>query len=57
MMENSFHMQSTVITVGIVFRGGYSIDGIMHKHRTDGLDATEKFTSMINASLTTGSCV
>lgn len=45
------HTQGTVITVGIVFRGGYSIDGIMHTNiAIDGLDATEKFTSMINTS-------
>ncbi len=45
------HTHGTAITVGIVFRGGYSIDGVMHTNITiDGLDATEKFSSMINTS-------
>ncbi len=45
------HTQGTAIVVGIVFRGGYSIDGVMHTNiLIDGLDATEKFTSMINTS-------
>jgi uncharacterized protein len=40
-----------VIVVGVVFRGGYSIDGVMHTTiAIDGLDATEKFVSMINGS-------
>ena len=43
--------QGSVIVVGVVFRGGYSIDGVMHTTiAIDGLDATEKLTSMINAS-------
>jgi len=41
----------TVIIVGVVFRGGSSIDGVMHTTiAIDGLDATEKLTAMINAS-------
>jgi endonuclease V-like protein UPF0215 family len=45
------HTQGTVIAVGVVFRGGYSIDGVMHTNvELDGLDATEKFVAMINAS-------
>jgi len=45
------HAQGTVIVVGVVFRGGYSIDGVMHTNiLIDGLDATEKFASMINTS-------
>jgi endonuclease V-like protein UPF0215 family len=45
------HTQGSVIVVGVVFRGGYSIDGVMHTTiAIDGLDATEKLTSMINAS-------
>ncbi len=45
------HTQGTVIAVGVVFRGGYSIDGVMHTNvMIDGLDATEKFSSMINTS-------
>jgi endonuclease V-like protein UPF0215 family len=43
--------EGNVIIVGVVFRGGYSIDGVMHTRiAIDGLDATEKLTSMINAS-------
>ena len=43
--------KGSVIVVGVVFRGGYSIDGVMHATiAIDGLDATEQFASMINAS-------
>ncbi len=45
------HTQGTVIVVGVVFRGGYSIDGVIHTNvMIDGLDATEKFATMINTS-------
>jgi uncharacterized protein len=45
------HTKGEVIVVGVVFRGGVSIDGIMHTHvAIDGLDATEKLTAMINES-------
>ncbi len=45
------HTKGTALIVGVVFRGGYSIEGIMHtKIAIDGLDATEKFASMINTS-------
>jgi endonuclease V-like protein UPF0215 family len=45
------HRKGTVIVVGVVFRGGYSIDGVMHTKVTiDGLDATERLALMINAS-------
>jgi uncharacterized protein len=45
------HTQGFVIIVGVVFRGGYSIEGVMHtKVAIDGLDATEKLASMINGS-------
>ena len=45
------HTQGIVIIVGVVFRGGYSIEGVMHtKVAIDGLDATEKLASMINGS-------
>ncbi len=34
--------------VGVVFRGGYWLDGVMHtKVEVDGFDATEKITAMI----------
>ncbi len=40
-----------VLVVGVVFRGGCSIDGVMHtKIAIDGLDATEKLAAMINGS-------
>ena len=45
------HTQGAVIVVGVVFRGGCSIDGVMHTHvAIDGFDATEKLASMINIS-------
>jgi endonuclease V-like protein UPF0215 family len=40
-----------VLVVGVVFRGGVSIDGVMHTTvAIDGFDATEKLTGMINGS-------
>jgi endonuclease V-like protein UPF0215 family len=43
--------QGSVVVVGVVFRGGTSIDGVMHANiAIDGLDATEKLASMINTS-------
>lgn len=43
--------KGTVLIVGVVFRGGYSIEGVMSTHIViDGLDATEKLASMINRS-------
>jgi endonuclease V-like protein UPF0215 family len=45
------HTQGNVIVVGVVFRGGYWIDGVMHTEvAIDGLDATDKLSAMINAS-------
>ena len=45
------HTEGSVIVVGVVFRGGCSIDGVMHTTiAIDGLDATEQFASMIKAS-------
>ena len=45
------HTDGSVIVVGVVFRGGCSIDGVMHTNiAIDGLDATKQFASMINAS-------
>jgi uncharacterized protein len=45
------HTQGNVIVVGVVLRGGSSIDGVMHTTvAIDGLDATEKLASMINTS-------
>ncbi|MEM1539932.1 MAG: DUF99 family protein [Candidatus Bathyarchaeia archaeon] len=40
-----------VPVVGVVFRGGYWLDGVMHtKVRVDGFEATRKITSMIKSS-------
>jgi endonuclease V-like protein UPF0215 family len=40
-----------VIVVGVVFRGGGWLDGVMHTSVTiDGFDATEKIASMIKSS-------
>lgn len=45
------HTKGEVLVVGVVFRGGVSIDGVMHTTvAIDGLDATEKLAAMINAS-------
>jgi len=41
-------MKSLVPIVGVVFRGGYWLDGVMHtKVKVDGFDATDKIASMI----------
>lgn len=43
------HAQVPVI--GVVFRGGYWLDGVMHtKVKVDGFDATDKISSMITNS-------
>jgi endonuclease V-like protein UPF0215 family len=45
------HTEGEVIVVGVVFRGGCSLDGVMHTHvAIDGFDATEQLASMINSS-------
>jgi len=45
------HSNELVNVVGIVYRGGYWLDGFMHtKVRVDGLDATEKLAEMITSS-------
>jgi endonuclease V-like protein UPF0215 family len=42
------HIKGLVPVVGVVFRGGYWLDGVMHtKVGVDGLDATNKIASMI----------
>jgi len=42
------HVKGLVPVVGVVFRGGYWLDGVMHtKIEIDGFDATEKIASMI----------
>ena len=43
--------KGSVLIVGVVFRGGCSIDGVMHTRiKIDGLDSTEKLALMINNS-------
>jgi len=45
------HSNELVDVIGIVYRGGYWLDGFMHtKVRVDGLDATEKLAEMITSS-------
>ena len=45
------HVKAWVPVVGVVFRGGYWLDGVMHtKIAVDGFDATEKIASMITNS-------
>jgi len=42
------HLKGLVHVVGVVFRGGYWLDGMMHtKVEVDGFDATEKIAFMI----------
>jgi len=42
------HVKGPVPVVGVVFRGGYWLDGVMHtKVEVDGFDATSKIASMI----------
>ena len=45
------HTKGAVIVVGVVFRGGCWLDGVMHTRvELDGFDATEQIASMINGS-------
>lgn len=45
------HTKSWVPIIGVVFRGGYWLDGVMHTHiLVDGFDGTEKISSMILSS-------
>ena len=45
------HTKGTVDVVGIVYRGGYWLDGVMRtKVTVDGMDATEKIAAMIKKS-------
>ncbi len=45
------HTKGFVPVVGVVFRGGYWLDGVMHvKVRIDGFEATRKIASMIMSS-------
>ncbi len=43
--------EGTVDVVGVVYRGGYWLDGVMRTEvEIDGMDATEKIASMIKSS-------
>ena len=45
------HVEAWVPVIGVVFRGGYWLDGVMHtKIAVDGFDATEKISLMITKS-------
>jgi endonuclease V-like protein UPF0215 family len=45
------HSEQMADVVGVVFRGGYWLDGFMHTQvRVDGMDATEKLTQMVMSS-------
>jgi endonuclease V-like protein UPF0215 family len=45
------HIKGQVPVIGVVFRGGYWLDGVLHtKIAADGFDATEKIVSMITSS-------
>ena len=44
-------VKGEVPVIGVVFRGGYWLDGVMHtKIAVDGFDATDKIASMITSS-------
>jgi endonuclease V-like protein UPF0215 family len=43
--------EGRVLVVGVVFRGGYWLDGVMHTYvAVDGFDATERISEMIRKS-------
>jgi endonuclease V-like protein UPF0215 family len=45
------HRKGLALIVGVVFRGGYWLDGVMHTSvEVDGVDATDKVTSMVLGS-------
>jgi len=45
------HSKELVDVVGVVFRGGYWLDGFMHTRvQVDGMDATEKLAKMVTRS-------
>ena len=45
------HSKGRVLVVGVVFRGGYWLDGVMHTEvEVDGFDATSKISAMITSS-------
>lgn len=45
------HVKGSALIVGVVFRGGCWLDGVMSSRiEVDGFDATEKIASMVNSS-------
>ena len=45
------HAKGQVPVIGVVFRGGYWLDGVIHtKIEVDGFDATDRIVSMITGS-------
>jgi len=45
------HVKGQVPVIGVVFRGGYWLDGVIHtKIAVDGFDATDRIASMITSS-------
>lgn len=45
------HVKGYALVVGVVFRGGYWLDGVIHTRvEVDGLDATDKIASMVLGS-------
>ena len=45
------HVESLVPVIGVVFRGGYWLDGVMHTEiLVDGFDATERISCMVTES-------
>jgi uncharacterized protein len=45
------HVKGQVSVVGVVFRGGYWLDGVLHTRiAVDGFDVTEKISTMITGS-------
>ncbi|MCW4046224.1 MAG: DUF99 family protein [Candidatus Bathyarchaeota archaeon] len=45
------HVKGHVLVVGVVFRGGYWLDGVLHTRvEVDGFDATDKIAAMITRS-------
>jgi endonuclease V-like protein UPF0215 family len=48
--DGSLHGED-ILVVGVVFRGGFWVDGLLSCWvKRDGMDATEKIVSMVNAS-------
>jgi len=45
------HVKGSALIVGVVFRGGYWLDGVISTRvEVDGFDATDKIASMVNGS-------